>query len=47
MKSFGYQVSFVAFDGAIGIMLNLKHPFAPKDIASSVRRNKNPFLIFE
>ena len=27
--------------------LNSKHPFAPNDIASSMRRNENPRLILE
>ena len=47
MKSFGHQASFIAFNGTIGITLNQIYPFASNDIASSVRRNKIPCLIFE
>ena len=47
MKSLGHQARFIKFNRTIGITLNPKYPFASNDIASSVRRNKSPGLIFK
>lgn len=35
------------FNGAINMSFDPKHPFAPNNISSKVRRNKNPSLIVE